>query len=298
MIVLSGKVKGIINRIRFSDDANALAASVWSDGFQVWEQLGPCARPRLFDKVTGTDQFAFLPQSKQIYVLGYHRLFHIDLETGRCDQLHRSRRIDEFAISPDGRYMLLADGRNLSCRTTKARHPLVWERRDVYWGAQIQFLPSGESVLGMISRDFLQRRHSLFAIHAFDSGQEVYRSNVLPGYSKETIVSPDESFMAYLTGRCIRIYPLRGQFREPLTTLQNDVNRQEFTGIAFHPSGKYLAATSNDRTVKLFDTTNWEVIRTFTWDIGRMRSVCFSPDGRLAAAGGSSGKVVVWDVDF
>jgi WD40 repeat protein len=73
--------------------------------------------------------------------------------------------------------------------------------------------------------------------------------------------------------------------------------RQHFTGVAFHPSGRYLAATSNDTTVKLFDTTTWKVARSFTWDIGRLRSVCFSPDGALAAAGSDTGKVIVWDVD-
>jgi len=74
--------------------------------------------------------------------------------------------------------------------------------------------------------------------------------------------------------------------------------RKHFTGIAFHPSGKYLAATSNDETVKLYDTATWDVAHTFTWKIGRMRSIAFSPDGALAAAGSDKGQVVVWDVDL
>jgi WD40 repeat protein len=77
----------------------------------------------------------------------------------------------------------------------------------------------------------------------------------------------------------------------------NDSTHQ-FTGVAFHPSGQYLAAANNDGTVKLYDATSWKVARTFTWDIGRVRSVAFSPDGTLAAAGSDSGKVVVWDVDL
>lgn len=78
--------------------------------------------------------------------------------------------------------------------------------------------------------------------------------------------------------------------------LRND-GRKHFTGVAFHPSGRYLAATSNDETVKLYDTTTWDVARTFTWDIGRLRGVAFSRDGALAAVGSDTGKVVVWDVD-
>ena len=76
-----------------------------------------------------------------------------------------------------------------------------------------------------------------------------------------------------------------------------DSGPKHFTGIAFHPSGRYLAATSNDATVKLYDTATWTVARTFAWDIGRLRSVAFSPDGTRAAVGSDTGKVLVWDVD-
>jgi WD40 repeat protein len=85
-----------------------------------------------------------------------------------------------------------------------------------------------------------------------------------------------------------------------LTPARRDVrsdNRSRLTGLAFHPGGKYLAVTSNDRTVKLYDTTTWELARSYTWDIGKMRGVAFSKDGTLAAAGSSEGKIVVWDFD-
>jgi WD40 repeat protein len=49
--------------------------------------------------------------------------------------------------------------------------------------------------------------------------------------------------------------------------------------------------------VKASSTATWRVLRSFDWDIGKLRSVAFSPDGMLAAAGGDKGKVVVWDVD-
>ncbi|MBA4068150.1 MAG: hypothetical protein C0501_31505 [Isosphaera sp.] len=87
-----------------------------------------------------------------------------------------------------------------------------------------------------------------------------------------------------------------GDLARPPRELRPD-RKARFTGVAFHPSGRYLATTSNDAAVKLYDTTSWQVAKTYTWDVGRMRSVAFSPDGSLAAAGTDTGKVVVWDVD-
>ncbi len=76
-----------------------------------------------------------------------------------------------------------------------------------------------------------------------------------------------------------------------------NTSRHAFTNLAFHPSGRWLAATSTDGTVKLYDVATWALARTFNWKIGRMRSVAFSPDGTVAAAGGDKGQVVVWDFD-
>jgi hypothetical protein len=46
------------------------------------------------------------------------------------------------------------------------------------------------------------------------------------------------------------VTPSGDPFHSP--TLSAD-RRQHFTGLAFHPSGRFLAATSNDATVKLYD---------------------------------------------
>ena len=77
----------------------------------------------------------------------------------------------------------------------------------------------------------------------------------------------------------------------------NPDGKRHFTGAAFHPSGRWLVTSGNDAAVRVWDAATWRPAQTFTWDVGKVKSVAYSPDGLLAAAGGDKGKIVVWDVD-
>jgi WD40 repeat protein len=108
--------------------------------------------------------------------------------------------------------------------------------------------------------------------------------------------TPDGTRFVVLSGMSLFAYDAADPAARPVKRT-NDT-RKHFTGVAFHPSGRYLAATSNDKTVKLYDTTTWEPTKTYTWKVGKLRSIAFSPDGSLAAAGTDTGRAVLWDVDL
>jgi WD40 repeat protein len=81
-------------------------------------------------------------------------------------------------------------------------------------------------------------------------------------------------------------------------TMFRVAGRKHVADIAFHPSGRRLAVAENSGTVRLLDAATWTEARAFEWGLPKARTVCFSPDGTLAAAGSDTGKVVVWDVDL
>jgi len=114
-------------------------------------------------------------------------------------------------------------------------------------------------------------------------------------YASPLTFSPDGGQLVAVRDMTLLVWPVPG-LGEP-RGVRNDT-RKHFTAAAYHPSGRYLFATSNDATVHVFDAAGWERVGRFTWNVGRLRSVAVSPDGSLAAAGGDKGEVVVWDVDL
>ena len=67
--------------------------------------------------------------------------------------------------------------------------------------------------------------------------------------------------------------------------------------VAFSPNGKRLAAGSYDGTVRIWNTSNWRPVYTFT-NTGRINSLAFSPNGKWLAAGsydGTNGTVRIWN---
>jgi WD40 repeat protein len=139
-----------------------------------------------------------------------------------------------------------------------------------------------------------QNRRRL-AIRSRKDGGLLDEADGLFGYADSVIASPTCDTFVVVGGIRLRAHRV-DDLNAPPHEVRPD-GRKHFTAASFHPSGQFLMAASNDATVKLYDTRSWQVARTFTWDIGRMRGVTFSADGTLAAAGSDAGKVVVWDVD-
>lgn len=82
--------------------------------------------------------------------------------------------------------------------------------------------------------------------------------------------------------------------RSFVTALEGHADR--ITALAVSADGKQVVDVALDGTAILRDPRTWAVRKTFVWDVGKLHSVAFSPNGETCAAGSEDGRVVVWDM--
>ncbi|MBE9135743.1 NACHT domain-containing protein [Nodosilinea sp. LEGE 07088] len=66
--------------------------------------------------------------------------------------------------------------------------------------------------------------------------------------------------------------------------------------VAFSPDGQWLAMSSSDATIRLWDIQQQQCIHTFLGHSRSVNSVAFSPDGKLLASGSHDATIKLWDV--
>src|SRR5262249_20729459 len=107
-------------------------------------------------------------------------------------------------------------------------------------------------------------------------------------------LSPDAKLLASAADRDVKLWDVaKGTELATLTGHKGLVG-----GLAFSPDGRTLSTAARDGTAR-FGTTGPDPAErvSYTWQIGGVYAVTFSPDGLLAAAAGDAGRIMLWDVD-
>lgn len=133
--------------------------------------------------------------------------------------------------------------------------------------------------------------------HSFaENGRQVAEAKYASDYFHQPQISPDGRHLAVIGTTCIYLYDL-ATLGPPRRVAPASINGG-FRSFAFHPNGRTMAIIHKGPSlVKLYDLDTLKLVTKFQWKVGAHNAVAFSPDGTLAAAGGESGKIVVWDVD-
>ena len=110
------------------------------------------------------------------------------------------------------------------------------------------------------------------------------------------LYSPDGRWLVVASGNKIHLQSVARRF-SPGKGRSGASRASAFQTLAFSPDSNRLLSGGMDQTVRLWDVNARQLIAEWDWKIGDVNRVAFAPDGMTAAAAGSNGLVVVWDLD-
>jgi WD40 repeat protein len=303
--------------LAFAPDGARLAACGWNSAVNVW------------DTATGMNLYTF-SNEMNLGALAFHpdgtllvggrgvTRYTFTEEPQVC--VAASTICPHLALAPDGAFVVVSILTGLQCyefsdvygfaRAWEATvHPLGAGFGEVIQAPSACVLPDGARCasvevvhnvpeLGARFPGFrLDAGHvSLLVLRATATGKVLSVGAIPVAFAERPRASPDGARIVVIAGRSLYAFDAHDLAKRP-TKVMNTASKH-FTAVAFDPTGRYLVAASNDATVRVLDAHTFTEVRAFTWKIGRMRSVCFSPDGLRIAAGGERGRVVVWDADL
>jgi WD40 repeat protein len=288
--VLTATTTAVIDQLAFAPDGTRLAAACSKSNARVWDLAS--GRGQALKGTRNQDFVGFAGGPDELVVTKWDTPASLhDLRTGAVRLLGPAEGPGycwDTDLSPDGRRTVRVEREGVVCRAV-ADARVLWKvgwRRDSNLHHRARFDGGGTRVF-FVGREV--------AILDADSGAEVGGFDLV--FPRDVtlnmvVVSPDGRWLAVRGSAGLQVRDTadgRLMLHCPHITYGY--------GLTFTPDGSRLAATrfGGYPAIEFWAVPDWRAVEPWTSTIGPVRAVAFSSDGRVAAAGGYSGQVAVWD---
>jgi WD40 repeat protein len=234
------------------------------------------------------------PSGESCYIAWGARLFAFRTADGESLPVPQDVEANQVVLSPDGERLLAfhlqpEGGGPLVAITTGPRGGAVVGRTRLPAGCRTVagFLPDGER---FVSIDKVVR------IRSAATGEELAAGKYKVFATHQPQVSADGRYLAALGYGNMYVWDLTTLTKPG--KIGGTATFGDFRSCALHPNGKTVAVIHGGPTlVKVYDLATLKQVHKWTWKLGPLRSVAYSPDGTVGAAGSDDGRIVVWDAD-
>lgn len=107
-------------------------------------------------------------------------------------------------------------------------------------------------------------------------------------------ISPDKRFLAAAGHSNVKLYDIKSTNPNPVLTFEGHTGN--ITGVAFHCEGKWMVTSSEDGSVKIWETRSGTVQRSYSHQGSPVNDVVIHPNQGEIISCDRSGSVRVWDL--
>jgi len=203
-----------------------------------------------------------------------------------------SNRVECWRVSPTGRFAAvwsIRDGKPVAPQEPYLLNQATWSTNGVTIDRHGKTVVSAESRSGGSSGN-----KPLIVIRHGGNGKAVAElGESATGFDTRLAMAADGRAAYAWDNRVFERWDLKvgrctGQLPAP--------KRAYFRGLAVDPSGRIIITVSGDGQARYWHPVDLSPVEALRFAVGGLNSVAVSASGKLAAAGGDKGQVVLWDV--
>lgn len=294
MQILQGPKKGV-RRVAFSPDGRQLAAGSYDRSLRVFD-LANGEQRRLAVSSATPLSMAWSPDGKCLYwswcPFENGGVTSVSLQSEPNMLLTRTADVCGVCPAPDGKRLYVATADTILRWTLK---PQLTPLSD--WPAESPGCLAVSADGKMLAST--HPHHPLAEVDAHyvalwdtRTGREKKRLLECRDFFDGVGFSPDGKRLVAVGHQSIWLWELPSG--KPLA---NHASKKFFTDLAWSPLGTVFATSGNDGEIRFWDGRSGAASGVYSWGLEKALCVAFAPDGMRAAAGDSTGKIVVWDVE-
>ncbi|MCI0701991.1 MAG: hypothetical protein L0241_12990 [Planctomycetia bacterium] len=314
MRVFRGDLRHDVDRLAFGPGVRLAASAVRSNQVDVWDAVTGIQADAWSARGCEVTDLGFLPTGQVLVCVTGHPLQVIDPEAERYGLIFpgaESKSLDSavlVATGGDRVFVLHAQRRPfVGDFTLAAWKPVAGGKYKVEWQVGIDQTVAGiaasEHGLVAVATQSTSRWRSRVRsdLILYDAATGVERAKITEraitwGRADRLRFFPDGERVLALASGIVHVWETArgnhlGQFPARLGS-------ELLTDVAVHPSGKVLFTSGEDHRARLWDATTFTELTAWEWSIEKLHSIAVSADGALAAVGGETGRIVVWDLDL
>lgn len=288
-----------VTGVSFSPDGETIATTS-GNAIQLWTRDGK--KLQTLSGHTGeVMNVSFSPDGEMIASASKDKTVKLWRQNGKLLQTLQGHESKVYSVefSPDGQVLASASIADLESPKPVAGTVRLWDRE----GSLLKIIKREEAEKnGIISVSFSPDGELLALAYLSSTvcGKQVAgavellnrQGKLLHSWNESALdvsFSPDSQTIAVASDDVVKLLSRDGKKLKTLVGHSNNV-----TSVSFSPDGQTLASASLDKTIKIWDLNEKEILHTLPGHTDEIEEVSFSPDGQTLATASKDKTVRLW----